>query len=162
MDETFQGAKKFTTTDLFFKLGLVQSAKMAMIKARNELEPKISLHEDTINSIVRASRRPLWNLSVAFFTQQGHYRLILICLRIVFNQYSSAMRTALSFVTNIFPTVFTLNYGHYSTHFLCYLARLFNTYPAALTAASYSCTQRETVSGLRLNFSAIFLKLRPS
>lgn len=52
MDETFQGSKEFTTTDLFFKLELVQSAKMAMIKARNELEPKISLHEDTINSIV--------------------------------------------------------------------------------------------------------------
>lgn len=52
MDETFQGSNKFGTRICSLNSGLVQSAKMAMIKARNELEPKISLHEDTINSIV--------------------------------------------------------------------------------------------------------------
>ena len=43
MDETFQGSNKFGTTDMFFKLGIGQSAKLAMVKAREELELKIPL-----------------------------------------------------------------------------------------------------------------------
>ena len=53
MDETFQGSNKFGTTDLFFKLGIGQSAKLAMVKAREELELKIPLLDNVnINSIV--------------------------------------------------------------------------------------------------------------
>ena len=53
MDETFQGSNKFGTTDLFFKLGIGQSAKLAMVKAREELELKIPLLDKVdINSIV--------------------------------------------------------------------------------------------------------------
>lgn len=52
MDETFQGSNEFGTTDLFFKLGTGQSAKLALTKALTELELKMPLHEDTKNSIV--------------------------------------------------------------------------------------------------------------
>ena len=57
MDETFQGSNKSGTTDLFFKLGIGQSAKLAMVKARNELELKIPLLDKVnINSIVMRLR----------------------------------------------------------------------------------------------------------
>lgn len=52
MDETFQGSEEFTTTDLFFTLGIVQSAELALTKALTELELKMPLNEDTKNSIV--------------------------------------------------------------------------------------------------------------